>query len=94
VLARDAIARKVGKEDGAWPAYAWPGGYPIFYLMDDSGTLCAQCMNTQAEVHFTGDHDGWLVDDADVHWEGPELVCDHCNQPIPSAYGDPDGDDS
>src|SRR5215211_3640119 len=89
--ARAALRRVVGIEEGEpWPAFAWPGGYPLAYNTDDCDTLCAQCMNDEPDVHFAGDGDGWRVDGAQVHWEGPAEHCAHCNAAIPSAYGDPD----
>ena len=77
------------------PAYAWPGGYPIYYITKDCGVLCAgpECANgpeaRQADSECPDD-DQWLVIAADVHWEGEPMVCDHCGSEIESAYGDPD----
>lgn len=73
-----------------WPAYAWPGGYPIIYLCDDSEVLCPDCMNNEGEVHFGGIKDGWQIVAADVYYEGPQIICAHCGREIDSAYGDPD----
>lgn len=91
---RDLRAR-VGIDDGdAWPAYAWPGGYPLVYVCDDGETLCAACMNRESEsVHYDGSADGWRVDAVDVYYEGPSLQCAHCGATIDSAYGDPWADD-
>jgi len=76
-------------EDGRFPAYAWPGGYPVFYLCDDGGTLCPDCVNDPANpVHEDAPADGWRLVDNDVNWEDEHLHCDHCNARIPSAYGD------
>lgn len=33
------------EKTGKLPSYAWPGGYPVFYLMDDCETLCPACAN-------------------------------------------------
>ena len=76
-------------------AYAWPGGYPIVYIMDDGDILCADCMNDASNpTHFGGDADGWRVEGRDIHYEGSAAVCAHCNTLIPSAYGDPDATDA
>jgi hypothetical protein len=32
-------------ENGNLPAYAWPGGYPIYYVAADNGVLCPVCAN-------------------------------------------------
>jgi hypothetical protein len=37
-------------ENGNLPAFAWPGGYPIFYLCADNGILCPQCANKESTV--------------------------------------------
>lgn len=75
-------------EDGTLPAYAWPGGYPIYYLADDCETLCPDCANLP-EAHEGGDKDGWRIEAQDVHYEGEPIVCAHCNKEIESAYGVP-----
>jgi hypothetical protein len=60
--------------------YAWPGGYPIGYLMDDGEFLCATCINENPEVHAGGDNDGWRLQGMQVledDWE--KDTCAHCN---------------
>lgn len=87
-------------ENGKFPAYAWPGGYPIFYVTADSAALCPDCVNdpdnpahTGAEARTKGiDDPQWRIVASDVNWEDTSLYCDHCNKQIPSAYGD-DGDE-
>ena len=90
--ARAVLLSAVGSDDDTFPAYAWPGGYPIAYVTDDADTLCAECVNTEPDVHFAGDNDGWRVVGWSIHYEGPAEHCAHCNRDIPSAYGDPDAD--
>lgn len=42
------IMKQAGKELGKpWPAYAWPGGYDMFYIMDDGGTLAIPNPNSE-----------------------------------------------
>lgn len=69
-------------ETGEFPAYAWPGGYAIAYVADDGELICATCVNTQEEVHFAGNADGWRIDGyqtADWHDVGDgEWACAHC----------------
>lgn len=87
--------------DGTMPAHAWPGGYPLVYVLADGATLCPVCANGgNRSDAFTADsrpplvpHDAdaqWCIVGADVHWEGPPMSCDHCNAEIESACGDPD----
>ncbi len=75
-------------ESGKLPAFAWPGGYPIYYLADDGEALCPDCANLP-EAHEGGDGDGWRLEGQGVHWEGEPLSCAHCNREIESAYGVP-----
>lgn len=73
--------------------YAWPGGYPLFFICDDGGTLCCKCAHSEARNIFksiAGSHrDGWRVVGQDINYEDPDLCCAHCNGQIESAYGDP-----
>lgn len=69
------------------PSYAWPGGYPIYYLCADSGILCPDCANGPDVAGADADDKQWHVVAGDVHWEGDPLICDHCNTQIESAYG-------
>lgn len=84
-------------ENGKLPAYAWPGGYPIFYLTADNGILCPDCANggngSLASEHLDPecpDDNQWRLVACDVHYEGGSLECDHCGAEIQSAYGDPE----
>lgn len=72
-----------------WESYAWPGGYEIAYLTHCGGLLCHQCANANLKLTIDPDTHDWYIVDADIHWEGSALSCDHCNREIQSAYGDP-----
>ena len=68
--------------------FAWPGGYPIYGIMDDGEYLCHTCLH-EPEVHEGGEADGWKFEGSQIYWEGPIVQCAHCNKDIESAYGDP-----
>jgi hypothetical protein len=68
-------------DDGSFPAFAWPGGYPIRYYTRDGLCVCAACAASDTSDPAT---------DADVYWEGPAEACDDCGTMIESAYGDPE----
>lgn len=72
--------------DGNLPAYAWPGGYAIAYVVDDSELLCSECVNDETNpVHVGGNADGWRVEGfmtADLHESGEDWTCAHCNKVI------------
>ncbi|HEX8838278.1 MAG TPA: hypothetical protein VF748_15150 [Candidatus Acidoferrum sp.] len=78
-------------------AYAWPGGYPLFFITSDGAALCFACVRKEwrnvvqdwiwaARRRYRGS--GWLVEACDVNWEDPDLHCDHCSAQIESAYAD------
>lgn len=87
---RAELARHVGKDDNAtWPAYAWPGGYPIAYVMDGGESLCAPCMDTQP-VTFAGDDPQWnvigaIAFGADTDYPEMDETCVHCGRVICQA---------
>ena len=64
--------------DGKLMAYAWPGGYPMFYLTVDGATLCPKCANLY-QCFLSG---------VDVNYEDEHLFCDNCNKQIEAAYGE------
>ena len=76
-------------DQGKYPSYACPGGYPLFYIMGDGETLCPDCANGKngsvaAEITNVKD---WKMVAVDVNWEDPNMHCCHYNKHIESAYG-------
>lgn len=81
-------------EDGTYPAYAWPGGYPLYFITAD-GALCPSCANLERErIESTdpeySDDDQWRIAAQVVNWKDPDLYCDHCGERIESAYAEED----
>lgn len=68
-------------ENGLLPSYAWPGGYPLFYLDKEGNVLCPSCANREIDQ-------AQEVIAQDVNWEDPSLFCDDCSTRIQSAYSD------
>jgi len=72
--------------------YAWPGGYPTFYLTEDGDALCHDCARFHRrellEAIADDNGSGWRVVCLEVNYEEPDLQCDHCHKLIPSAYVD------
>jgi hypothetical protein len=70
-------------------AYAWPGGYQMYYVTVDGGTLCPDCANCkevkQADPDCPGDRQ-WDVADSEINYEDPFLYCDNCNKTIDPSY--------
>jgi hypothetical protein len=84
---RKAIGLPVCREP--LPAFAWPGGYPIFYVFNDGGVCCPNCANaniTEIDAEGRNSHGGWALGGSDVNWEDEDMHCDHCHKPIPCAY--------
>lgn len=68
--------------DGKLSSYAWPGGYPLYYLDNENNVLCPKCANK----------DGMSTEvvAADINYEDGELYCDDCSERIESAYAEPE----
>ena len=80
-------------DEGRLPGFAWPGGYPFFYITQDNGALCRFCANggrgSEATTEATEDADPqWLIVASDINYEDPVLLCDHCQRRIESAYAE------
>lgn len=72
--------------NGLFPSFAWPGGYPLYYLDRAGNTLCPKCASRDIDA-------SQAVTACDVHWEGEALTCDDCGAAIDSAYGVPEPDE-
>lgn len=88
-------AARVSAEDDAvrfshleWESYAWPGGYPIYYVTDDGGVLCPACANKEIMRTIDPEDRQFFILAGDINYENEDLWCDHCNKQIESAYGD------
>lgn len=75
-------------EDGSVTRFAWPGGYEMFYVTDDGGVLCAECVNAERVLIAESDPgDGWYVIGHSHTGETDEGVqCDHCYRVIQEAW--------
>lgn len=67
-------------DKGELPAFAWPGGYPLFYLDNEDNVLCPHCANKPG---YNSDPVAY-----DISWEDPNLICDDCGKRIESAYAE------
>jgi hypothetical protein len=82
--------------DKEWyDAWAWPGGYPMYYFCKDGGVLCPKCANDNRKLTNKYSDPQWYIIGCEVNWALNDLQCDHCHKFIESAYGeaDPDPDD-
>jgi len=73
-------------------AYAWPGGYPLYFITSDGAALSFDAAKAERRNILQSiahrNNDGWRVIGADVNWEDQDLTCDHTGERIPSAYGE------
>ena len=67
--------------DGKLSSWAWPGGYPVYYMDAQGNTLCPDCARRDID-------DSQRVVAAAVNWEGASLYCDDCSRRIESAYAE------
>lgn len=72
--------------------YAWPGGYPLYFITHDGCALSFDAVQENRELILesvrTHADDGWSVVAVDINWEDPCLYCEHTNVRIPSAYAE------
>jgi len=73
--------------------YAWPGGYPVYFVTADGAALSCEAVRDEwrniVDAHLRDDRrSGWFIEGADINWEDPELYCEHTNQRIESAYAE------
>ena len=69
-----------------WPAWAWPGGYPIYYVTRDGGCLCPTCANENMNLTLDKDYDQWCIVGQEINYEDNDLQCDNCYAKIGAAY--------
>lgn len=73
--------------------YAWPGGYPIFFVTEDGAALSfeavQECWREIVSAHLRKDvRSGWAIAGADINWEDADLTCEHTGERIEAAYAD------
>lgn len=73
-------------------AFAWPGGYPLYFITSDGETLSFEGVRENLcsvlDAIATRSNNGWRVVACDTNWENTGLVCAETGKPIPSAYGE------
>lgn len=73
--------------------YAWPGGYPKFFIMADGEVLSFESAKENwelisAALLHPGTDKQWEVLASDINWEDEDLYCVHSGKKIPPAYGE------
>ena len=68
--------------------FAWPGGYPVFYITSDGAALCPSCVSEEIDQCCDPESGGRHVVGHAANWEDAHLHCDHCGERIESAYAE------
>lgn len=73
--------------------YAWPGGYPMYFVAKDGEALSFEAVrqNLKQVMHdmtYPAYDDQWAVVGVDINWEDPTLTCAHTGKLIESAYAE------
>jgi hypothetical protein len=73
--------------------YAWPGGYPLYFICADGEALSFKAAEAEAElirdaIISEDMRSEWNVIGLDVNYEDGQLYCAHTNERIESAYAE------
>ena len=85
--------------------YAWPGGYPVYYIAregyrnDETGQLeFSQYDRTEfvccADCAAGKSRRDIILVASEVNWEDSSLYCDNCSERIESAYAEDEAERS
>jgi len=70
--------------------YAWPGGYPMYFVTEDGDALSFEAViNNWYQICYSmrkDIHDGWRIIAVDINYEDNELYCADTNEKIECAY--------
>lgn len=77
--------------------YAWPGGYPLYFITDDGAALSFEAVKAEyRQVSNAIRHklnDGWRVIAMDINWEDGNCYCAHMGKQIECAYPSDDNEE-
>jgi hypothetical protein len=73
--------------------YAWPGGYPLYFIMSDGEALSFDAARAELRQILPAIHqrlnDGWRVVGCEINFEDTDLRCAHTDVRIEAAYEAP-----
>jgi len=74
--------------------YAWPGGYPMYFISADGEPLSFEAAEANKELiksaMLNKDDKQWQVVGFAINWEDANLHCSHTDKRIESAYAEED----
>ncbi len=74
--------------------YAWPGGYPLYFLTTEGEALSFEAVRkhwadvVRSVCGFQGGDSSWCVIEVATNWELPDLFCAETQERIESAYAE------
>ena len=73
--------------------YAWPGGYPTYFIAADCEPLCHDCVKNNFkqviyETYRPRQGDMFRVVGQEINYEDTDLHCAHCEKQIEASYGE------
>ena len=72
--------------------YAWPGGYPLYFVTSDGAALSFEAAEQNIQnIEFSireEIYDEWHIAAVDINWEDINLYCDDTGNRIESAYAE------
>jgi hypothetical protein len=73
--------------------YAWPGGYPKYFITSDGEALSFDAVKDNFHdvvfnMKYLPSFHGWNVVACAINWEDDNLTCSHTDEKIESAYGE------
>ena len=73
--------------------YAWPGGYPLYFLAADGSALSFDAVRREIRqviraLRHPGTDRDWQIVAISTNWEDESLFCAHTGQLISCAYSD------
>ncbi len=73
-------------------AYAWPGGYPLYFICADGKALSFASAKANRRLILSATHNRddaqWRVVGVEINWENDSLYCADTGAKIESAYGE------
>ena len=73
--------------------YAWPGGYPTYFINSDGAALSHEAViemwhDTVWAHMYNHRGSGFHIAGIEINWEDGDLTCEHTGKRIPSAYAE------
>lgn len=81
---KDTMPNLPRSNDGSLAVYAWPGGYPLFYICHDDRRILVTCVDCARKVEK--ESDDVRVVKAHINWRDENLYCEVCDDLIECAY--------